>query len=145
MPKAYTSTVVNAPADEVWAYLRDFNDLPKWSGGIVVSSEIEGGLGGDQVGAVRSFNLGDGEHLREKLLSHSDEERCYSYDFQKKPFDVDNYVAMLKVTPITDGDVSFVEWSTTFDCDRDRQEEWKEFFSKEVFQGALNAVKEHFS
>lgn len=145
MPKAYTSTVVNAPAEEVWTYLRDFNDLPKWTGGIVVESEIEDGLAGDQVGAVRSFKLGDGEHLRERLLSHSDAYRMYSYNFEKTPFDVDDYHATLRVTPVTDGNVSFVEWSTTFNCDRDRIAEWEAFFSQEVFQGALNAVKEHFS
>jgi uncharacterized protein YndB with AHSA1/START domain len=145
MAKAYTSTIVSAPADEVWAYLRDFNDLPKWTGGIVVESEIEDGLGGDQVGCVRSFKLGDGEHLRERLLSHSDVYRMYTYNFEKKPFDVDNYHATLRVRPVTDGDVSFVEWTTTFDADRDRVEEWETFFSQEVFQGALDAVKAHFA
>jgi hypothetical protein len=145
MPKAYTSTIVKAPANEVWAYLRDFNDMPKWTGGIVVESEIEEGLAGDQVGAVRSFKLGDGEHLRERLLSHSDAYRMYSYNFEKTPFDVDDYHATLRVRPVTDGNVSFVEWSTTFTCDRDRVEEWENFFSQEVFQGALEAVKEHFA
>lgn len=145
MAKAYTSTVVGAPADEVWAYLRDFNGMPEWTGGIVVESEIEDGLAGDQVGCVRSFKLGDGEHLRERLLSHSDAYRMYTYNFEKKPFDVDNYHATLRVRPVTDGNVSFVEWSTTFDADRDRVEEWEQFFANEVFQGALNAVKEHFA
>lgn len=145
MAKAYTSTVVNAPADEVWTYLRDFNDLPKWTGGVVIESEIEDGLAGDQVGCVRSFKLGDGEHLRERLLSHSDVYRMYSYNFEKKPFDVDNYHATLRVRPVTDGNTSFVEWSTTFDADRDKVEEWEDFFSQEVFQGALDSVKEHFA
>ncbi len=145
MARAYTSTIVNAPAHEVWAYLRDFNHLPVWTGGIVVSSEIEDGLAGDQVGSVRSFKLGDGEHLRERLLSHSDVQRAYSYNFEKTPFDVDNYHATLKVTPVTDGDLSFVEWSTTFDCDRDQIDHYVDLFSNEVFQGALNAVKDHFS
>lgn len=145
MARAYTSTIVNAPADEVWDYLRDFNGLPKWTGGIVVESEIEDGMGSDQVGCVRSFKLGDGEHLRERLLSHSDVDRTYSYNFEKKPFDVDNYHATLSVKPVTDGNISFVEWTTTFDADRHRVEEWENFFSTEVFQAALNAVKEHFA
>lgn len=144
MARAYTSTVIDAPADEVWDYLRDFNGLPKWTGGIVVESEIEDGRAGDHVGSVRSFKLGDGEHLRERLLSHSDKYRMYSYNFEKTPFDVDNYHATLRVRPITDGNKSFVEWSTTFDCDRDQIDEWQSFFSNEVFQSALNAVKEHF-
>lgn len=145
MAKAYASTVVDAPADEVWDYLRDFNGLPKWSGGIVVESEIEDGMSGDQVGAVRSFKLGDGEHLRERLLSHSDVYRMYSYNFEKTPFDVDNYHATLRVKPVTDGNKSFIEWTTTFDCDRDRVGEWEGFFANDVFMGALGAVKEHFS
>ena len=145
MAKAYTSTIVDAPAKEVWAYLRDFNGLPKWTGGIVVESEIEDGLSGDQVGAVRNFKLDDGQHLREKLLSHSDAYRMYTYNFEKKPFDVDNYHATLRVRPVTDGNTSFVEWSTTFDCDRERIAEWEKFFSEEVFQGGLNAVKDHFA
>jgi hypothetical protein len=145
MARAYTSTVIPAPADEVWAYLRDFNGLPEWTEGMIASSEIEEGKAGDQVGAVRSFTLPDGTHLRERLLSHSDTQRAYSYNFEKTPFDVDNYHATLKVTPITDGNESFVEWWTTFDCDRDKIDHWRGFFSNDIFQSALNAVKGHFS
>ena len=71
--------------------------------------------------AVRSITLGDGTVIREKLLAHSDETRSYTYDFQKTPFDVDNYNATIRVTPVTDGGKAFVEWWTTFDCDRDQQ------------------------
>ena len=86
----------------------------------------------------------DGTHLRERLLSHSDVEREYSYNFEKTPFDVDNYHATIRVTPVTDGDRSFVEWWTTFDCDRDQQEHWTEFFATQVFQGGFDALKAHF-
>jgi hypothetical protein len=41
--------------------------------------------------------------------------------------------------------VSFVEWSATFDSDRDQIDHWTGFFSNEVFQGGLDAVKEHFA
>jgi hypothetical protein len=136
--------VIDAPADEVWATIRDFNGLATWHSGLVASSEIEEGRAGDEVGAVRSFVLTDGTHLREKLLSHSDAERSYSYDFQKTPFDVDNYHATIRVTPVTDGNRSFVEWWTTFDCDRDRIGHWEEFFAKQVFQGGFEALKRRF-
>jgi hypothetical protein len=145
MARAYTSTVIGAPAQKVWAYLRDFNGLPEWTGGMIATSEIEDGKAGDQVGAVRSFTLPDGTHLRERLLSHSDAQRAYSYNFEKTPFDVDHYHATLKVTPVTDGDQSFVEWWTTFDCDRDKIDHWQSFFANDIFQSALNAVKAHFS
>ncbi len=99
----------------------------------------------DQVGGIRSFTLGDGTHLREKLLAHSDLDRSYTYDFQKTPFDVDNYCATLRVTPVTDGGGSFVEWFTTFDCDRDQQGHWTDFFASQIFQGGFDALKAHFA
>jgi hypothetical protein len=145
MARSYASTVVDAPAGEVWARIRDFNGLADWHGGMVATSEIEEGKTGDQVGCVRSFTLADGTHLRERLLSHSDAQRAYSYNFEKTPFDVDNYHATIKVTPVTDGDRSFVEWWTTFDCDRDRIGHWKDFFATQVFQGGLDALKAHFA
>ena len=97
MAKSYASTVIDAPADEVWARIRDFNGLPVWHGGMVATSEIEDGKAGDQIGGVRSFTLTNDAHLREKLLGHSDAERSYTYDFQKHPFDVDNYLEELIV------------------------------------------------
>ena len=124
MAKSYASTVIKASPDEVWAHVRDFNGLATWHSGLVSQSEIEDGKAGDQVGAIRSFTLTDGTHLREQLLAFSDLERSYTYDFQKTPFDVDNYCATLRVTPLTDGGGSFVEWWTTFDCDRDQQGHW---------------------
>ena len=145
MARSYASTVIDAPADDVWARIRDFNGLATWHSGLVAQSEIEGGLAGDQVGGVRSFTLADGTHIRERLLSHSDRERSYTYNFEKTPFDVDNYCATIRVTPVTDGGGSFVEWWTDFDCNRDEQAHWTDFFASQVFQGGFDALKGHFS
>lgn len=141
MALSYASTVIDATAEAVWAKIRDFNGLPDWYPEVIATSEIEDGKAGDQVGAVRSFTLQDGTHLREQLRSHSDETRSYSYDFQKTPFDVDNYLATIRVTPVTDGGKAFVEWWTTFDCDRDKQEHWTGFFANEIFQNGFEALK----
>jgi hypothetical protein len=143
--RSYASTVIAAPGDEVWARIRDFNGLADWLGGLVAESEIEEGKAGDQVAAVRSFKLGDGTHFRERLLGHSDLERSYTYNFEKTPFDVDNYVTTIRVTPVTDGNQSFVEWWTTFDCDRDQIGHWEAFFANEIFQGGFDALKAHFA
>lgn len=145
MAKSYASTVINASADDVWARIRDFNGLPNWAGEAIEKSELEDGLPADQVGVVRHLTLGNGEmHIRERLVSLSDEERSYSYNFEMTPFDVDNYLATLRVTPVTDGGGSFVEWWTTFDCNRDEQAHWTGFFANEVFQGGFDALKAHF-
>jgi Polyketide cyclase / dehydrase and lipid transport len=143
MPKAYASTVLNTPAKEVWAVIRDFNALPVWHPG-VADSMIEDGKAGDQVGAVRNFHLKDGAHLRERLLSHSDVDRHYSYNFEKTPFSVANYHATLRVTPVTDGHRAFVEWWTTFDCGPEKIDDWVHTFAGMVFKGGLDALKGRF-
>ena len=144
MTRAYASTVIDAPADEVWAHVRDFNGLPNWHPGIG-DSHIEEGKAADSVGCVRNFNLKDGTNIRERLLSLSDADRHYSYNFETWPFPVRNYHATLRVVPVTDGDRAFVEWWTTFDCDEAREAEMVETFAGAVFQGGFDALKRHFS
>ena len=144
MAKSYASTVIDAPAEDVWARIRDFNGLATWHGGLVATSEIEDGKAGDQVGVDPELHA-HRRHAPPRAAARAlGPERSYTYDFQKTPFDVDNYKATIRVTPVTDGDVSFVEWWTTFDCDRDKQEHWVGFFASQVFQGGLDALKAHF-
>jgi hypothetical protein len=146
MAKAYYSTIIDAPVDRVWAVARDFNGLATWGGEMVPSSEIEDGKSGDQVGGVRNFTLANGANLREQLLSHSDVDRSYSYDFQKHPFEgVENYHSTIHFLPVTETNKTFVEWSTTFDCAPDKIDYWENFFATEVFQGALEAMKAHLA
>jgi hypothetical protein len=145
MARSYASTAIDASADQVWARIRDFNGMPVWHSGMVATCEIEDAKADDQTGGIRSSTLTNGEHLRERLLEHSDEDRSYTYNFEKKPFDVDNYLATIWVTRVADGDRSFVEWWTTFDYDRDRIGYWEGFFANEVFQGGFDALKGHFS
>jgi hypothetical protein len=145
MPKAYASTVIDAPADAVWAAVRDFNALPAWTGGLVARSRIEDGKAADQVGCVRDFYLNDGAHLRERLLALSDVDRFYTYNFELTPFDVQNYCATLRVTPLTDGGRSFVEWWTTFDCPPEKAAEWIKTFADGVFTGGLEALRKYLA
>jgi hypothetical protein len=145
MPKAYASTVIDAPADTVWSAVRDFNGLATWYGSVIARSRIEEGKAADQVGCVRDFYLQDGAHLRERLLAFSDADRSYTYNFETTPFDVQNYCATLRVTPVTDTNRSFVEWWTTFDCPPERSAEWIGTFADGVFKGGLEALRAHLS
>ncbi len=141
MALSYASTVIDSPADAVWARIRDFNALSDWYPEAILASPNEGGKAGTEVGAVRELTLADDVKIREQLLAHSDEARSYTYDFQTTPFDVDNYNATIRVTPVTDGDKAFVEWWVTFDCDRDQQAHWIGFFANDIFQNGLEALK----
>jgi hypothetical protein len=56
-----------------------------------------------------------------------------------------NYIATLKLTPITDGNGTFAEWSAEFDCVREREKELAQFIGQTVFQGGFDALKKHFT
>jgi hypothetical protein len=141
--KVYVSSVVDAPADQVWAEIRDFNGLPKWTP-FVAESRIEGGLAPDTVGCVRSFRLRDGGAIREQLLTLSDYDFQVSYSILESPLGVDNYVATLKLTPVTDGARTFAEWWAEFDCPPEREGELAQTIGQGVFQAAFDALKTHF-
>lgn len=143
MAEVYTSSVIGAPADRIWAAVRDFNALPDWHPAIA-ESRIEGGQPSDQVGCVRAFRLKDGGFIREQLLALSDYDFSCTYSILESPMGVENYIATLKLTPITDGNRTFAEWSAEFDCAPDREGELVEVVGNGVFQGGFNALKERF-
>ena len=140
MAKSYYSTVLDRSADEVWAVIRDFGNYA-WAG-VAGETLVEEGKAGDAVGAVRSVRS-PGRHIRQRLLAHSDIERCYSYEFAGSvPFPVADYRATLRVTPVVDGDKAFVEWWATFDCSPDERERWTAYFEKEGFAVWLRSLRE---
>jgi hypothetical protein len=141
--KVYVSSVIEAPVDTVWAQIRDFNGLPKWTP-FVAESRIEAGLAPDTVGCVRSFRLRDGGIIREQLLALSDYDFQCTYSILESPLGVENYVATLKLTPVTDGDRTFAEWSAEFDCAPDREEELAQRIGQNVFQSGFDALKRLF-
>jgi len=140
MVKVYTSSVIDAPADRVWAHIRDFNQLPNWVPA-VADSRIEGGAPSDKVGCVRNVNLKDGGNLREQLLALSDCDRSVTYNILVSPMGVENYVATLKLTPITDGNRTFAQWSAEFDCEAGREQQLAEEIGNGVFQAAFDNLK----
>jgi hypothetical protein len=140
MVKVYTSSVIDAPAPEVWARIRDFNGLPSWHRAIA-ESRIELGQPADKVGCIRNFTLRDGGRIREQLLALSDYDFAMTYSILESPMGVANYIAVLKLTPITDGNRSFAEWSAEFDCAPAREAELARHIGQEVFQAGFDALK----
>ena len=132
-----------APAARVWARVRDFNGLPNWHPAIA-ESRIENGEPADKVGCVRDFWLRNGDRLRERLLGLSDYDMFCTYSILELPDAAQNYVATLRLTPITDGDRTFIEWSAEFDCAPEREAELVGNIGTGVFQGGFDALKRHF-
>ena len=143
MPKVYVSSVVNAPAADVWQVVRNFNGLPDWTP-FVAESRIEQNARPDQIGCIRNFTLKDGGRIRERLLALSDYELSCTYSILESPMGVENYVAKLALTPITDGNATFCEWEAEFDCAPEREAALIQQIGSGVFQAAFNALKQRF-
>ena len=143
MARVYISTAIGAPADRIWQTIRDFNALPDWVPA-VRESRIEGGQPADQVGCVRAFRLQDGGFLRERLLALSDYDFSVTYAILESPMGVENYIATLKLAPITDGNRTFAEWTAEFDCDPANEAELTDNIGNNVFQAAFDALKARF-
>ena len=143
MVRVYTSSVIDASADTVWSRVRDFNGLPGWHPGIA-DSRIENSEPSDRIGCIRHFHTRDGGMIREKLLALSDYEYSCTYSILESPMGVENYVATLKLTPITDGSRTFAEWTAEFDCAEGREGELTQTIGQGVFQGGFDALKRHF-
>jgi hypothetical protein len=144
MPRVFVSSVIDAPAARVWERVRDFNGLPRWHPRIR-ESRIENGEPSDKVGCVRDFTLQNGDRLREKLLGLSDYDMFCTYSILEGPMPLTDYVATLRLTPITDQERTFIEWSADFDCAPDKEAELVAGIGTNVFQGGFDALKRHFT
>jgi hypothetical protein len=93
---------------------------------------------------VRDFTVKDGGRIRERLLALSDFDLSCTYSILESPMGVSNYVATLKLTPITDGNRSFAEWTAEFDCEPGRETQLAQHIGQAVFQGGFDALKRAF-
>ncbi|HSP25893.1 MAG TPA: SRPBCC family protein [Saliniramus sp.] len=143
MPRVFTSSVIPAPASKVWERVRDFNGLPRWHPRIR-ESRIENGEPSDKVGCIRDFNLQNGDRIREKLLGLSDYDMFCTYAILESPMALTDYVATLRLTPITDGDATFAEWTAEFECAPEHADDLVNGIGTNVFQGGFDALKRHF-
>lgn len=140
MQRVTRSTVFDAPVDRVWAVLRDFN----WHSGrhpAVEAGAIERGASADKVGCVRRFRLRDGSELRERLLALSDLETAMSYCLLETPIPLFNYVAHLRLVPVTDGDRCFAQWEGRFTAPSGREAELAAMVGEEIYAAGFEAVR----
>lgn len=142
MPKIRTSTVLEAPVDAVWAVLRDFNGHDQWHPA-VADSQIERGQPSDRVGCVRRFHLEDGSELREQLLTLSDADMAFTYCLLDTPVPLLNYVAHVRLTPVTDGDQTFWEWESRFDTPAGEEARLKTMVQENIYEAGFRAVRAH--
>ncbi|MCP5065014.1 MAG: SRPBCC family protein [bacterium] len=142
MVKVVKSTIMDASSDDVWAVLRDFNGHDEWHPA-VADSAIERGLPSDRVGCVRRFHLEDGSELREQLLTLSDLEQTFSYCLLDTPVPLLNYVAHVRLIPVTDGNRTFWEWESRFDTPEGRGDELGALVGEGIYEAGFQAIREH--
>lgn len=142
MVKVVKSTILEAPVEAVWEVLRDFNGHDQWHPA-VADSQIEHGQPSDRVGCVRRFHLADGSELREQLLTMSDIDMAFSYCLLDTPIPLLNYVAHVRLAPVTDGDFTFWHWESRFDTPAGRQQELGEMVAENIYQSGFDAIRGH--
>ena len=84
------------------------------------------------------FNPDRWQGIREVLLALSDAERSYSYTFASSPVPVRNHQTTLHVSPITDGNRSYVEWSSQFEIDPQYEAHLVDLMNENFLAGLRN-------
>ena len=116
----YISAVIDAPVEEVWKIMRDYNGMPSYHPGIK-HSLIEDGRPSDQLGCVRRLTLAEG-FVREVLLCMDDRNYIFTYEIVEGTLPVRGYVAGVRLHRVTQGNLTFAEWWADFEvvgADRD--------------------------
>jgi len=142
MVKVVESTVVDAPIDAVWEVLRDFNGHDRWHPA-VAESRIERGMTADRIGCVRRFRLADGGELREQLLTLSDLETTFTYCLLDTPIPLFNYVAHVRLVPVTDGDRTFWQWESRFTTRPGEDAAMTELVGSGIYRTGFEAIRRH--
>ena len=143
MTKVRRSTIIDAPVDQVWQFLRDFNGHERWHPA-VAESRIEEGRDADRIGAVRRFKLKDGGELREQLLTLSDRDRRFTYCILESPIPLIGYVSTVELRPVTDGARTFWDWRCEFRSPAGEEAELTALVGEQIYEVGFDAVKRAF-
>ena len=109
--KVTKQETINAPADEVWAKIKNFDGLNTWHPA-VEKDEIVAGKN-NEVGAERLLTLKGGGTIKEKLLAYDDTRYSMRYSILEGVLPVTSYISTITVVP-AGKNKSTVTWSGTF-------------------------------
>jgi len=142
--EVYRSSVIPAPADRVWALIRDFNAMPEWNA-TIRASRIEDGPA-DRIGCRRVLTFDDGSVWTHALTGLSDPKMRLSYAIVGTPqpmrIPIHDYRASIRLTAITDGDLTLIEWRAKFETDREADVRER---AGVVFQTGFDGLKRRFA
>ena len=137
----YSSTVIPASVNDVWALFRNFHDM-SWAEGVIAKTEPVGNAAGHEIGAKRILN----DAFHETLRVLDDESRTVEYSIDDGPDavskeNVQGYIGKVRVLPVTDDEATFVEWSSSWASGGEGTAE----FCSPIYRALLDALKNHLS
>jgi NADPH:quinone reductase-like Zn-dependent oxidoreductase len=138
------SAIIDAPIDRVWAVLRDFNSHDRWHPA-VARSRMENDVGGDVVGGVRQFTLEDGVDVREQLLRHSDRDYTFTYCILDSSLPLFDYVATVRLKPVTDGNRTFWDWRSQFRTLDEGAAELEKRVGRQVYEAGFTGLRRYLA
>ena len=107
--KVVESATIEAPADKVWAIVKDFGALQNWHPAIAESPADKG----NEEGSVRQLKLKGGGALTETLEAYDAAKMRYSYRAKDGgALPVTNYTSTITVK--AEGGTAVVEWRGAF-------------------------------
>lgn len=107
--KVVEKITIDAPADAVWAQIKDFDALAKWHPAVAESPADKG----NTEGSVRTLKLKGGGGLVESLERYNADGKSYTYRAKDGgALPVTNYTSTISVSG--DGGKSVVEWRGAF-------------------------------
>lgn len=111
-PLKVTKTVeIKAPADKVWAVVKDFDSLNKWHPAFAADKIVKGT--NNKPGAVRALTIKDGPTFTEELLSFDEAKHTYKYRIIESPLPLRDYVSSITLTESGKG-TTIVTWVGDF-------------------------------
>ena len=75
-------------------------------------------------------------------MTLSDIDMAFSYCLLDTPIPLFNYVAHIRLLPVTDGNRSFWHWESRFTTPPGREDELARMVGEEVYVAGMNAVRQ---
>lgn len=136
----HVTKVIEAPIEEVWKFLRGFNDLPCFHPAIKASKITHGHP--EEIGCIRHLTLDSG-YVFEELLLLDDDNFALDYSITETSLGLKNYVAKIRLKKHSDKHNTICEWSANFDVeDGVDKEEMQHIVREHVFKAGFIALAE---
>jgi hypothetical protein len=82
-----------------------------------------------------------GSELRERLLTLSDLEQTFSYCLLDTPVPLFNYVAHVRLVPVTDGNGTFWDWRCSFTTRAGAEAEMTRMVGEDIYDAGFAAIR----